>query len=152
VRIGALAGLVAGPLLLVSVGLNTWANLDYLHDLGWEFVGGEEVPWPSSLARGPHAWAQIAAFVVTGLLVIAFAASLPDTLPRRRASTFAAALVGILGAALTLAAFRVDAPMLSGDDPETWNGWAHGIAFLAIIVTGVVSPLAMALALRRDAR
>jgi hypothetical protein len=73
-------------------------------------------------------------------------------LPRRRVSTLAAALVGILGAALMLAAFRVDAPMLTGGDPETWNGWAHGIAFLAIIATGVLAPLAMALALRRDAR
>lgn len=135
-RIGALAGLVAGPVFLASVGLNTWASLDYLHGLEWEFVGGEEVPWPSSLARGPHAWEQIATFVVTGLLVVLFAFSLRDNLPRRRAGSFAAALLGVLGAALMLAAFRVDVPMLRGEDPETWNGWAHGIGFLAIIATG----------------
>jgi hypothetical protein len=133
---------------MASVGLNTWASLDYLHGLGWKFVGGEEVPWPSSLARGPHAWEQIATFVLTGLLVVALAVSLRGALPRRRASTLAAALLGILGAALTLAAFRVDVPMLSGSDPETWNGWAHGIAFLAIIATGLLAPLAMALAVR----
>ena len=40
-RAGAIAGLVAGPFFLVSVGLNTWASLDYLRGLGWEFVGGE---------------------------------------------------------------------------------------------------------------
>jgi hypothetical protein len=59
-RAGVLAGLLAGPFFLVSVGLNTWAGIDYLHQLGWEFVGGEQVPWPSSLARGPYGWAQVA--------------------------------------------------------------------------------------------
>jgi predicted membrane channel-forming protein YqfA (hemolysin III family) len=52
--------------------------------------------------------------------------------------------------ALILAAFRVDAPMLSGGDPETWNGWVHGSAFLLIIATGVLAPLTMALAVRSD--
>jgi hypothetical protein len=55
-----LAGLLAGPFFLISVGLNTWASIAYLHRLGWEFVGGEPVPWPSSLARGPQGWAQVA--------------------------------------------------------------------------------------------
>jgi hypothetical protein len=64
-RDGVFAGILAGPFFLVSVGLNTWASLGYLHQLGWEFVGGEQVPWPSSLARGPYGWAQIATFVIT---------------------------------------------------------------------------------------
>jgi len=50
-RAGVLAGILAGPFFLVSVGLNTWASIEYLHGLGWEFVGGGQVPWPSSLAR-----------------------------------------------------------------------------------------------------
>jgi hypothetical protein len=41
-RAGVLAGILAGPYFLVSVGLNTWASLGYLHQLGWEFVGGEQ--------------------------------------------------------------------------------------------------------------
>ena len=61
-------------------------------------------------------------------------------------------LVGLLGAALGLAAFRVDVPMLAGGQPETWNAWVHSLAFLLIIVTGVLAPLAMALAVRRDPR
>jgi hypothetical protein len=52
--------------------------------------------------------------------------------------------------ALILAAFRVDTPMLSGGNPDTWHGWIHGIAFLLIIATGVLAPLTMALAVRRD--
>ena len=144
-----LLGLWRDRFSLVSVGLNTSASLGYLHQLGWEFVGGEQVPWPSSLARGPYGWAQVATFVITGLLIVAVAVR--DQLPRRRANCFAVGLLALLGVALILAAFRVDVPMLSGDSPATWHGWLHGIAFLLIIAMGVVTPLAMALAVRGDA-
>jgi hypothetical protein len=135
---------------LISVGLNTWASIDYLHGLGWEFVGGGQVPWPSSLARGPYGWAQVATFVVTGLLIVILAVAVRDQLPRRRASSFAVVLLALLGVALMLAAFRVDTPMLSGGNPNTWNGWVHSIAFLLIIGMGVLAPLTMALAVRGD--
>jgi hypothetical protein len=149
-RAGVVAGLAAGPFFLISVGLNSWANIDYLHSLGWQFVGGEQVPWPSSLARGPYGWAQVATFVVTGMLIVVLAIAVRDQLPRKRASSFAVLLLGLLGVALILAAFRVDTPMLRGGNPDTWHGWIHGIAFLLIIATGVLAPLTMALAVRRD--
>ena len=147
-RAGVIAGLVAGPFFLISVGLNTWASIDYLHGLGWEFVGGGQVPWPSSLARGPYGWAQVVTFVVTGLMIVILAAAVRDQLPRRRTRSFAIVLLALLGVALMLAAFSVDTPMLSGGDPETWSGWVHGIAFVLIIAMGVLAPLAMALAVR----
>jgi hypothetical protein len=147
-RAGVLAGLMAGPFFLVSVGLNTWASIDYLHQLGWQFVGGEQVPWPSSLARGPYGWAQIATFAITGLLIVILAVAVRDQLPHRRASSFAVVMLTLLGVALILAGFRVDVPMLSGGTPATWNGWLHGIAFLLIIATGVLAPLTMTLAVR----
>jgi Protein of unknown function (DUF998) len=150
-RAGAIAGLVAGPFFWISVGLNTWASIDYLHRLGWEFVDGEQVPWPSSLARGPYSWAQVATFVITGLLIMVLAIAVRDQLPRKRASGFAVVLLALLGVALLLAAFRVDVPMLKGGNPDTWHGWIHGIAFLLIIATGVLAPLIMALAVRGDA-
>jgi Protein of unknown function (DUF998) len=150
-RVGGLAGLLAGPFFLISVGLNTWASLGYLHQLGWEFVGGEQVPWPSSLARGPYGWAQIATFAITGLAIVTLAVALRDQLPHRRASGVAVALLALLGVALILAAFRVDTPMLSGGTPASWHGWVHAIAFLLIIASGVLGPLTMALAVRGDA-
>jgi hypothetical protein len=113
-------------------------------------VGGEQVPWPSSLARGPYGWAQVASFVVTGLLIVVLAVAMRDELPRKRASSFAVTLLALLGVALMLAAFRVDPPMLSGGDPNTWHGWMHGIAFLLIIAIGVLAPLTMARAARGD--
>jgi len=151
-RAGVIAGVLAGPFFLISVGLNTWASIGYLHGLGWQLVGGEQVPWPSSLARGPHGWAQVATFLITGLLIVILAVAVRDRLPRRRASSFAVVLLALLGVALLLAAFRVDTPMLSGGNPETWNGWIHGIAFLLIIATGVLAPLTLALAVRGDPR
>jgi hypothetical protein len=147
-RVGGLAGPLAGPFFLISVGLNTWASLGYLYQLGWEFVGGEQVPWPSSLARGPYGWAQIATFLITGLAIVTLAVALRDQLPHRRASDIAVALLALLGVALILAAFKVDTPMLSGGSPATWHGWVHGIAFLLIIATGVLAPLTMAFAVR----
>jgi hypothetical protein len=149
-RAGVIAGLVAGPFFLISVGLNSWASIDYLHSLGWEFVGGEQVPWPSSLARGPYGWAQVATFAITGLLIMLLAIAVRDQLPRKRGSSFAVMLLGLLGVALILAAFSVDTPMLRGGNPETWHAWIHGIAFLLIIATGVLAPLTMALAVRGD--
>ncbi|MFL6044252.1 MAG: DUF998 domain-containing protein [Propionibacteriaceae bacterium] len=149
-RAGVLAGILAGPFFLASIGLNTWASVGYLHQLGWEFVGGEQVPWPSSLARGPYGWVQVATFVITGLLILVLAVAARDDLPGRRASAVAVVLLALLGVALILAAFRVDVPMLSGGSPATWHGWLHGIAFLLIITMGVLAPLAMAVAVRRD--
>jgi hypothetical protein len=61
-------------------------------------------------------------------------------------SGLAVALLTLLGVALMLTAFSVDVPMLSGGDPDSWNGWLHGIASLLIIATGVLAPLTMALA------
>ena len=147
---GVFAGILAGPFFLLSVGLNTWASLGYLHQLGWEFVGGEQVPWPSSLARGPYGWAQIATLVITGMLIVVLSVAIRDQLPQRRASGFAVVLLALLGVALILAGFRVDTPMLRGGTPGTWHGWVHGIAFLLIIATGVLAPLTMAAAVRRD--
>jgi Protein of unknown function (DUF998) len=113
-------------------------------------LGGEQVPWPSSLARGPYGWAQVVTFVITGLLMVILAIAVGDRLPRRRASRFAVMLLGLLGVALMLVAFRVDTPMLGGGNPATWHGWIHEIAFLLIVATGVLAPLAMPLAVRGD--
>ena len=75
---------------------------------------------------------------------------MPDCRAEGRGS-FAVVLLALLGVALMLAGFRVDVPMLSGGNPNIWNGWVHGIAFLLIIATGVLAPLATALAVRSDA-
>ena len=106
--------------------------------------------WHAARTRGPYGWAQIATFVITGLLILVLAVAVREQLPHRRASGFAVVLLALLGVALILAGFRVDVPMLTGGTPATWHGWVHGIAFLLIIATGVLAPLTMAAAVRRD--
>jgi hypothetical protein len=144
-RAGALAGLLAGPFFLISVGLNTWASLVTLIDLA-----GIRRRRASSVAELAGTWA--ARVGADCNLHYHWPA---DRRPRRRDTRSTAAeaatgsavmLLALLGVALILAAFRVDVPMLSGGNP----GWVPGIAFLLIIATGMLAPLTMALAVRRD--
>jgi hypothetical protein len=87
----------------------------------------------------PYGWAQVATFVITGLLIVILAIAVRDQLPHRRASGFAVVLLALLGWRI-LAAFRVDVPMLTGGNPVTWHGWVHGITFLLIIAMGARCP------------
>jgi len=124
--------------LVTFIGLagNSWAGRKFRGRARWQ--------------PGPYGWAQIATFVITGLLIVILAVAVRGQLPRMWASGFAVVLLALVGVALILAGFRVDTPMLSGGTPATWHGWVHGIAFLLIIATGVLAPLTMALAVRCD--
>jgi Protein of unknown function (DUF998) len=84
------------------------------HSFGW---------WQAA----PYGWAQVATFVITGLLIVVLAIAVRDQLPRKRASSFAVMLQGLLGMALILAAFRVDTPMLSGGDPTPGTVGSTGL-------------------------
>jgi hypothetical protein len=148
---GAFAGLVAGPLFLTAVAANTWASLDFLRGLGWQLIGGKDIPWPSSLAAGPYGWVQIAAFLLAGILTLLFGRGLRRALPAGRWSTAAATLVIVAGAAIAASAFPVDATMIDTGNPSTWHGWIHGIAFLVVLPSILLAPLTAALALRHDA-
>src|SRR6476619_359892 len=117
-----LAGIVAGPFFLGLILLNTWLSRDFLHSIGWQLTGGKSVPYPSCLALGPHGWMQVGAFLITGLLVIAFALGLRRVLPRRRLSTAGVALLTAFGAALAASSSKTDWSTVHGDSPTTVNG------------------------------
>jgi hypothetical protein len=149
---GAVAGLVAGPLFLTDVAANTWASLDFLRGLGWQLIGGKDIPWPSSLAAGPYGWIQIAAFLLAGTLTLLFGLALRQGLPARGSSTAAVVLVVTAGAAITASAFPVDATMIATGHASTWHGWIHGIAFLVVLPAILLAPIATAVAVRHDPR
>jgi Protein of unknown function (DUF998) len=149
---GAVAGLVAGPLFLTAVAANTWASLDFLRGIGWQLVGGKDIPWPSSLAVGPYGWVQIAAFLCTGVLTVLFGLGLRHGLPARRWSTTAVVLIVAAGAAIAASAFPVDATMINTGHASTWHGWIHGIAFLVVLPSILLAPIMTALAVRGDPR
>ena len=92
-RAGVLAGILARPFFLISIGLNTWASLGYLHQLGWEF---------RRRRAGPVAELAGARAVRLGpnckrchyrLLVVVLAVAVRDQLPQKRARGFAVVLL-----------------------------------------------------------
>ncbi len=147
-RFGAVAGLLAGPLLLGAIAVNTLVSLDWLREIGWTLSG--EYDLPKLLAVGPHAWVQAAALLAAGACVLVFAGSLRRELPARRSATVACLLIGGIGAALMLAAAPadLDESYLVADDPESWKGYVHSVGFLLAVVTSLTAPIATMIALR----
>lgn len=145
-RLAALAGMAAPVVFVVAVILITWAEYDFVRGLGWAVADHRDSAWPSSLAQGPHGWAQIANFALTGLLLLAFVTGLRTEFPRRRSRRVAGTLLGLLAAGFVLAAFPEDGPPFG--EPQTWVGFVHGLGFVAIVLTSFAGPLATAFALR----
>lgn len=143
-----LAGLVAGPFFLASILLNSWASSDFLHRHGWELVGGSEVPWPSVLARGPYGWVQVATFALAGILVLDLAYGLRAALPRRRSARVGGWLVTSFGLAVLASSAPLDAAMVDGLEPTTWNGTVHGLAFLVAVASCVGGAVVLGFGLR----
>ena len=149
-RIGGLAGMVAGPLFLAVVGLLTWSELDYLHGLGWGYTKGNQVPWPSATALGPHGWVQVVNFAVAGVLLLTFVRAFQGEL-RGKIGRAAAWILLVMGAALTLSAFPTDHASVRGHSPNTWHGVLHSIGFVCLALGSLIAPILVALALRRKA-
>ncbi|GLY93572.1 DUF998 domain-containing protein [Actinoplanes sp. NBRC 103695] len=124
-------GLIAGPLFTA-----TYLVLGVVHGDGYSAVRHPI----SSLALGPHGWAQVASFLTSGLLLVLFAAGLRRGLGSvALPALVAAGGVGLAGAGIFLS-----------DDvgaPITWHGRLHNEAFslpgfaaltLAMLVAAVV--------------
>ena len=87
----------------------------------------------SLLSTGDWGWVQIANFVVTGLLVLAFAVGLRRRFALGRAGTWGPILFGLLGVGLVAAGVFVADPS-DGFPPgsglitdATWHGTAHNV-------------------------
>jgi hypothetical protein len=149
-QLAARAGIVAGPVFLVTVVILTTLRYDYLRSLGWTILEDHNVPWPSGLALGEHGWAQMLNFAVTGLLVLVFVRALRHELPDRRSGRVASALMTVMAVAMITSAAPTDHDFTAS--PSTWHGWTHGISFLVIVLCTVVTPLVTARALRGEPR
>jgi hypothetical membrane protein len=82
----------------------------------------------SELAIGPGGWVQIASFIATGLLMIAFA----TTLRRALHSTWAAILIGLYGTGLVASGIFVTDPVPS--PTTTDHGTVHNL--VSVVVFG----------------
>jgi hypothetical protein len=124
----ALAGVLSPLVLAGTLLVATAVEWSFLRELGWSVAKQNEVGWPSILELGRIGWVVSGTFVVTGLMGLAFAASLYRVLPVRSARA-AALLIGVASAALTLVAFNPDPP---GTPQESWHAEIHGRAYPVI--------------------
>jgi hypothetical protein len=117
-RRGALLG-VAGPLVfLVGVVLVSWSERDFMAVLGWN-------NWPSGTALGPHGWATVLVFILTGLCQIAFALSLLRQAGKSVVRKLGAGLLLLSGFGMAMLAFKTNHP----DSDVTWHGHIHAAAY-----------------------
>ncbi|MET0865327.1 MAG: DUF998 domain-containing protein [Nakamurella sp.] len=132
-------GVIAGPLYVV-VAL-TQAVTREGFDLGLH-------QW-SLLANGGPGWIQIANFIVTGLMVVAFAVGLRRALTPGSGARWAPRLVAVYGASLIAAGiFRADPalgfPVGTPDGPGqvSWHGLLHfaagGVGFTCLAIACLV--------------
>jgi hypothetical membrane protein len=128
------SGVVAGPLFIVVFVVNDLFRDDY--DPVRDFV--------SEAAIGPGGWLQIANFLVTGALAVAFAVA-----ARRVVNRAAAVLLGVFGVALMAAGVFVADPA-----PYTTTRTGHGIAhdLISAVVFGSLAAAAFVSARRRPDR
>lgn len=145
----AIAGALLFPLLLVVIAAIQW---EFLHERGWRVFDHGDVTWPSGTALGPSGFLQVVNFLILGVSLLALAVALRRSVQTRR--NVGSWLVGLMGVALLLSAFRIDYPMaFSGEgSPETWNGVVHGIAFLLLLIATLLSAIVLGFQLRQDPR
>jgi Protein of unknown function (DUF998) len=148
-RNAALAGMIGPALFALIVVVLTVAQYGFMVDLGWDPIGASDVPWPSGLALGSLGWLQVVNFILLGLALMVFAVGLHRGVAARvRGSVIGPVLLVAAGVALVLSAFKTD-PSLSGG-PQSWHGLIHGLAFLLLVLSLLLSLLFLWWRLRRD--
>jgi hypothetical protein len=133
VRAAAVAGMV-GPGLFAAVILGlTVVQYDFLLGLGWRPLGDPANVWPSGLALGPYGWAQVTNFVISGILLMIFAAGIHRGATNGRGSRVGPILLFVAGAAMALMSFETDPPVQS-TGPRTLHNLIHDLAFALFVL------------------
>jgi hypothetical protein len=106
----------------------------------------------SVLALGDFGWVQISNFILSGLLTVAFAVGVRQTLRGGRAGTFGPILIAVNGLALLIAGvcttdaglgFPPGAPETI-PDPLSWHAQIHSFAFFLAVISIVLASLVLA--------
>jgi hypothetical protein len=106
----------------------------------------------SVLALGDFGWVQVSNFILSGLLTIAFAVGVRQTLKGGRAGTFGPILIAVNGPALIIGGlFTTDAglgfPPGAPDtipDPLSWHAQIHSFSFFFAVISTVLASLVLA--------
>jgi Protein of unknown function (DUF998) len=133
----AIAGMV-GPALFGTVLLAlSVQEYDFMVGLGWRPVADPAGAWPSGLALGPYGPAQVANFVVSGLLLAFFALGLHLGATDGRGSPFGPALLILAGTAMSLMGLKTDPIRRVG--PRSLHGLIHDAAFVTFVLCFVTA-------------
>ena len=151
IKLAGIAGTI-GPVLFGGVLLAlSVLEYDFMLGMGWQPVADPAGAWPSGLALGPFGAAQIANFVISGLLLCLFALGLHLEIATSHASTLPGpALLLVAGVAMTLMGLRTDPIERVG--PRTLHGLIHDAAYGVFVLTFLAALFFLWWGLRRDAR
>lgn len=131
IKVAALAGIL-GPFLLGSViAVLTIVEHDFMTSIGWTL--NAPLDWPSGLALGPYGWIMTLTFLVSGILIIVFAAGLRLSLPPGRLTSISIWLLVLAGIGMIGLISPTDQTLRT--TPRTWQGIMHDSSFAVIGLT-----------------
>ena len=129
----AVAGTI-GPVLFGSVLLAlSVLEYDFMLRIGWHPVKNPAGAWPSGLALGPYGLAQVANFVVSGLLLSFFSLGLHLGTKDGHGPPLGPAFLFVAGIAMMLMGLETDPIRRIG--PRSLHGLIHDAAFVIFVLT-----------------
>jgi hypothetical protein len=143
-RTAGLAGLALAPFWISIIIVVTALEWDFLHSLGWNLTGSNEVNYPSATLRGDFGLIQTFSFAATGLLGATFTIGFRREFHHRILGWVATAGLGLFTVGMLMSAVPGDLP----GEATSWHGNVHDSGFLCFLVSVVVAYSASGLALR----
>ncbi len=129
----AVAGTI-GPVLFGSVLIAlSVLEYDFMLGIGWHPLTNPAGAWPSGLALGPYGLAQVASFVVSGLLLAFFSLGLHLGTREGHGSPLGPAFLFVAGTAMALMGFETDPIRRIG--PRSLHGLIHDAAFAIFVLS-----------------
>jgi hypothetical membrane protein len=128
---------MVGPVLFAAILLAlSVIQYRFMLEIGWRPLADPAGAWPSGLALGPYGWIQSANFILSGLLLMLFAAGLHRE--TKTGSRMGSTSLFVAGAAMSLMGFDTDPIRRTG--PRTPHGLIHDLAF-ALFVAALLAAL-----------
>lgn len=143
--------ILLGPILFATVLITlTILKYDFQRSLGWHPIKDPTFDWPSGLALGKYGWIMTTTFIISGLLMFAFAMRLKADLKPARSSRAGSTFFAASGIALASLAFTTD-PTLTTIN-RTWHGILHDAAFVVLGLTLLPAMIMLGRAFEDDPR
>ena len=143
--------ILIGPVLFAIILFTlTFAKYDFLLSLGWHPIHDPTFDWPSGLSLGKYGWIMTATFIISGSIMILFAARLFANLKPDRTSRTGCALLAFSGLSLAALAFTTDPTIRT--TPATWHGQLHDLSFVLLGLTLFPAMIVLGFAFRKNER